>query len=88
MQHRSQTPKLVSASTDQVFKAGKIYQHIIHRCLTYVRMHEAVLLKKSETLRLQKHSQTSRWSNNGMVHDGNDNENDSTEGEAEEAKLI
>ena len=65
-----------------------MYQHITHRRFTYVRMHEVVLLKKSETLRLQKHSKTSRWSNNGRVHDGNNNENDKTEGEVEEAKLI
>jgi hypothetical protein len=38
-------------------------------------MHKVVLLKKSETLGLQKHSKTS-WSNNGRVPDGNNNEND------------
>ena len=88
MQHRSQTPKFVSASTDQVFKAGKMHQLITHRRLAYVRMHEVVLLKKSETLRLQKNSKTSRWANNGRVQDGNNNENGKTEGEVEEAKLI
>jgi hypothetical protein len=65
-----------------------MYQHITHRRLKYVRVREVVLLKKTETLKLQKRSKTSRWSNNGRVHDGNNNENDKTEGEVEEAKLI
>jgi hypothetical protein len=87
-QHRSQTPRFVSASIDQVFKAGKLYQHIKHWRLTYVRTHKVVLLKKSKTMRLQKHSKTSSWLKNGRVRDGNNSENDKTEGEVGEAKLI
>jgi len=76
MQHRSQTPKFVSASTDQVFKADKIYQHY-HTQAPYIRPYAwSCSAEKSETLRLQKHSKTSRLSNNGRVRDGNNNESD------------